>query len=60
MNYGLEYHHANSVISYGRVVMTKEEAEEMAYEQLLLIKSFCNSAHTPNTIVDVKPTKLEL
>jgi len=60
VRYGLAYHHANGVVSYGRVVMTKEEAEIESMEMQMLVERFCESAHTPHSIVKVEPTRLEI
>jgi hypothetical protein len=57
-NYGLEYIHANGLRTYGRVVMTKDEAEDMAAEVMLTIKKYCSESDNP--IIEVKPTPLAI
>ncbi len=57
-NYGLVYIHENGLHTYGRVVMDKEEAEEMALEVMATINKYCSGSDNP--IVEVKPTPLSL
>ena len=57
-NYGLVYIHENGLCTYGKVVMAKEEAEEMALEVMATIHKYCNSGSNP--IVDIRPTPLAL